>query len=284
MVLAPAMHHKMWFHQAVQANVATLVARGVRLVGPEKGALASGETGVGRMAGAEAIVGAIGGVQGDRSLEGLKVVISAGPTREPLDPVRYLGNRSSGKMGFALAAEAARRGGQVVLVAGPVSLPTPFGVRRIDVTTALEMEKEVHGEAHDADLIIMTAAVADFRPASPRETKIKKGEGVPRLELVANPDILKGLEALAPKALRVGFAAETDHVKEHALEKLGRKGAHAIIANDVSRSDIGFSSDANEVTLYRRNQEAVELSRRPKTELASALLDLLGKDLTAKAG
>jgi len=271
-VLAPAMHHQMWAQEPVQANVAALIARGVHMVGPEEGLLASGETGMGRMASPESLAAVIAGLGEPGSLAGRTVLVTAGPTREPLDPVRYLGNRSSGKMGFAIAGEAAALGAEVVLVAGPVHQPTPTGVERVNVTTALEMEAAVHRVAGRADLIVMTAAVADFRPREVAAQKIKKGGGAPALDLVPNPDILKGLPDHAPQALRVGFAAESEHVERHALGKLASKGAHMIVANDVGRDDIGFRSDLNEVTIYRQNEDAVFLSRRPKRQIARDLL------------
>lgn len=209
------------------------------------------------------------------SLDGCTVLISAGPTHEPIDPVRFLGNRSSGKMGFALAAEAAARGAKTELVSGPVSLPTPQGVERADVTTALQMRDAIHARATRADLIIMTAAVADFRPREMSHSKIKKERGVPRIELVPNPDILKGLQDVAPDALRVGFAAETEVSEKEAYGKLQRKGAHFLVWNDVSRGDIGFGASDNEVTVYSLEAPPVRVSRRPKQAIAVALFDLL---------
>jgi phosphopantothenoylcysteine decarboxylase/phosphopantothenate--cysteine ligase len=213
------------------------------------------------------------------------VLITAGPTHEPLDPVRFLGNRSSGKMGFALAAEAARRGARVTLVAGPVALPTPPGVERIDVETAAEMERAValSAAAPRADLIVMAAAVADFRPRAAASRKIKKDRGVPALELEATPDILSGLRALAPGAVTVGFAAETGDLEANARAKLERKGVDFVVANDVSRRDIAFGADANEVTVFRRDGEPVFFGRQPKAELAGRLLDLFAAALAASA-
>lgn len=305
LVLAPAMHHHMWNHPAVRANVDLLRQRGAAFAGPVEGLLASGEQGQGRLADPEDIVLAIEAAayarragtaslgdrstagdsssEGAKSLAGKHVVISAGPTHEPVDSVRYLGNHSSGKMGFALAAEASHRGARVQLVAGPTALATPEGVERTDVTTALQMQQAVHALAPTADLVIMSAAVADFRPARPAGRKLKKEEGVPQIELQQNPDILAGLADVAPNALRVGFAAETDHLESNALGKLQRKRAHMVVANDVSRQDIGFSHDANEVTVYRHDGEPVFLSRRPKTELAGALLDLFADALESHA-
>lgn len=211
------------------------------------------------------------------SLVGRRVLVTAGPTREPIDPVRYLGNRSSGKMGFAIAARTAALGARTVLVAGPVALPTPPGVERVDVETALEMCDAVQVRAADADLVVMTAAVADFRPRDPSPRKLKKEAGPPSIELVANPDILTGLAERAPRALRVGFAAETDGGDPEAMAKLERKRAHVLVWNDVSRADIGFGADANEVRIYRAGASPVFLSRRPKDEVAVALVDLLAE-------
>jgi len=279
-VMAPAMHDAMWRKEAVQKNVEMLGRRGVRWVGPEEGPLASGDWGMGRMAAPEAIVAAV--VKGagarlegaGRSLAGRRVVVSAGPTHEALDPVRFLGNRSSGKMGFALAAEAARRGAETTLVAGPVSLSTPAGVERINVMSALEMRDALFACAPQADLVIMTAAVADFRPRRQLASKTKKGQGVPEVDLVANPDILSDLAAVAPEALRVGFAAETEVSETAVWAKLERKNAHLLIWNDVSKKEIGFEADDNEVTVYRPQEAPVLYSRRPKTALASDLLNL----------
>lgn len=274
LVVAPAMHSTMWEKEATRGHVEALRRRGVRLAGPVEGPLASGEVGMGRMAEPEAIADAVEAAAGIGPLAGQTVLVTAGPTHEPVDPVRFLGNRSSGRMGFALAAEAARRGARVILVAGPVALPTPAGVSRTDVVTAREMEQAVRARAPEADLIVMAAAVADFRPKNPAAGKIKKEQGLPVVELEENPDILAGLRAVAPQAILVGFAAETDDLERHARGKLERKGADLLVANDVSRSDIAFESAENEVTVFRREGPPVFLSRRPKPELAVSLFDL----------
>jgi phosphopantothenoylcysteine decarboxylase/phosphopantothenate--cysteine ligase len=286
-VVAPAMHTAMWQHPTVQEHVEVLRRRGVRLAGPVEGLLASGESGMGRMAEPEAIAREVEQALGGGRMRGLRVLVTAGPTHEPLDPVRYLGNRSSGKMGFALAREAARRGAQVKLVAGPVALPTPPGVARIDVTSAREMEQAVQTEAAGADLVIMTAAVADFRPRKVAGKKIKRSRlpsGGLTLELEENPDILAGLgrtlrSGRTPGALLVGFAAETEALEANARAKLEAKGADFLVANDVSRRDIAFGNDANEVTVFRRDGPPLFLARRPKGELAPALLDLFVEGL-----
>ncbi len=288
MVLAPAMHSEMWGHEAVARHVATLQRRGVAFAGPVEGPLASGEWGTGRLADPAEIVAAVeqqlergedGAASADRDLAGCTVLVSAGPTHEPIDPVRFLGNRSSGKMGFALAAEAAARGARTILVSGPVALATPPGVERLDVETALEMRDAVHGAAPEADLIVMCAAVADFRPRRAAAGKIKKELGVPRVELEANPDILTGLADVAPGALRVGFAAETEVSEEEAYAKLERKGAELLVWNNVAVEGIGFGSDANEVTVYRRSGDPIPLSRRPKRELAVELMTVFTRAL-----
>lgn len=282
LVVAPAMEQVMWSQPAVRENVATLEARGARLVGPVEGPLATGETGMGRMADPLEIVDAVEQAAGGGDLAGKVVLVTAGPTREPIDPVRFLSNRSTGRMGFALAGEAVRRGATCRLVAGPVELATPAGVERFDVVTADEMLRETLRLAPEADLIVMTAAVADFRPGSVSPTKLKKRDGLPAIVLEPNADILTRLADVAPDALRVGFAAETGTLAEEALGKLEEKRAHVVVANDVSRTDIGFASDSNEVTVYRRRGTPVELTRRLKTRLAGDLMDLFCTELAAR--
>lgn len=279
-VVAPAMHSHMWDKPAVRANVETLRGRGVRIVGPVEGPLASGEVGMGRMADPEDLLAAVEEAIAPGPLTGRTVLVTAGPTYEPIDPVRFLGNRSSGKMGFSLAEEAVRRGARVVLVTGPVKLSTPAGVERVDVVTARDMAEAVGRVAPAADLVIMTAAVSDFRPSHPAPEKIKKERGIPAIELELNPDILAGLRAAAPQAVLVGFAAETGDLEANARAKLERKGADFLVANDVSRKDIAFDSDANEVTVYRRTGEPVFFPRQSKSALSGALLDLFGSMLS----
>jgi phosphopantothenoylcysteine decarboxylase/phosphopantothenate--cysteine ligase len=273
-VIAPAMHDAMWRQPSVQDHADTLRRRGVRFVGPLEGPLASGERGMGRMAEPARIADEVAALLVGRELEGRRVLVTAGPTWEPIDPVRFLGNRSSGKMGFAVAEEAALRGAEVTLVAGPVSLPTPPGVTRVDVGTALEMRDAVHAAAPGCDLVVMTAAVADFRCRHVAGGKLKRRQGPPSLELVENPDILAGLPEVAPGAVVVGFAAETEASEEEARAKLQRKGTDFLVWNDVSRSDVGFGADDNEVTVYRRSGAPVAISRRPKRELAASLIGI----------
>jgi phosphopantothenoylcysteine decarboxylase/phosphopantothenate--cysteine ligase len=286
LLVAPAMHPEMWSKETVQDHVRRLRDRGAVIVGPVEGSLASGEVGWGRMVEPEEIVAAIerlGRRERAGDLGGRTVLVTAGPTWEAIDAVRFLANRSSGKMGFALAAEAARRGARAILVAGPVSLATPPGVERVDVESAREMEQELARAAPGADLVIMAAAVADYRPAQTVRRKIKKNEGLRSIELSENPDLLAGLADRAPDAVRVGFAAETDDVEQNATAKLERKRVDFLVANDVSRSDIGFASDHNEVVVYRRGGAPVRLERAPKAAIARALLDLFAPSLGAAA-
>lgn len=279
-LVAPAMDAAMWEHPATQANVALLRERGVLLVGPESGRLASGRTGVGRMAGPHVIAEAVRWLVGQRfgDLRGRRVVVSAGPTYEPLDPVRFVGNRSSGKMGFAIAEAARDRGAAVTLVTGPTALATPWGVERRDVTTALEMLAALRTVSESADALVMAAAPADFRPLEAAPQKIKKREGEESLtvELVKNPDILAGLPA---GGVRVGFAAETHDLAENALAKLRAKRLDFIVANDVTRAGSGFGTDTNQVTIFWDDGRVEELPLMSKYAVAMALLDRVAQRL-----
>jgi phosphopantothenoylcysteine decarboxylase/phosphopantothenate--cysteine ligase len=284
--VCPAMNHVMWAHPATQANLQLLKQRGVQVIGPEDGPLAEGESGPGRLTEPTVIVAALSGVL-DRAKPGLpqtlageRVVVSAGPTYEDLDPVRYLGNRSSGKMGFAIAAAAARRGAEVVLVAGPVSLPTPVGVSRVDVRSAAQMRQAVLG-ALPADIYIGAAAVADYTPREQMANKIKKSSERLDLDLVRTPDILAEVAA-SEQALKlvVGFAAETEKVAEYARGKLLAKRLDMVVANRVGIPDGGFESDRNAMTAYWKDGER-DFSSAPKTELADQLVDLIVERLNA---
>lgn len=269
----PAMNVRMWQHAATQANLATLRARGVTVLDPDEGAMACGEFGPGRLPEPPAIYAAIRALLSPRArpLAGHHVLITAGPTHEPIDPVRYIANRSSGKQGFALAAAAAEAGATVTLVAGPVNLPTPAGVQRIDVETARDMAAAV-AAALPCDVAIMVAAVADWRVAEASGQKRKKdGTGaIAPLDLVENPDILAGLGAAANRPrLLIGFAAETEQVIAHAQTKLARKGADWIIANDVSGDVMG--GDTN--TAHIVSSTGVEsLPLMPKSDVAAAII------------
>ena len=284
MTVAPAMNHRMWLHPATQANIATLRQRGVEVIGPDDGPLAEGESGPGRLAEPGAIVAVLGGSASTSAhagaLAGVKVVVSAGPTYEDLDPVRYLGNRSSGKMGFAVADSAARRGAQVVLVAGPVNLPTPPGVQRVDVRSAAQMREAVFA-SFPADIYIGAAAVADYTPRMPAANKIKKSSESLALDLVRTPDILAEVAAQTQGLkLVVGFAAETEHVAEYARNKLLAKRLDLIVANRVGAADSGFESDRNAMTAFWQDGER-EFPDGPKTRLADELMDLVVERLQA---
>jgi phosphopantothenoylcysteine decarboxylase / phosphopantothenate---cysteine ligase len=278
-VVAPAMHTEMWQHAATAANVATLTSRGVRVVGPDSGPLMGGDSGAGRVVEPEVLVAALADVlAGSRDLAGRTVVVTAAGTREPLDPVRFLGNRASGKMGFAVAAAAAARGATVHLVAGPTQLPTPAGVTRHDVVTARDMHGAVLDLAAGADVVVKAAAVADFRPASASTEKLKKADGVPTIELVPNPDILADLgqrkrEAGGVGPLLVGFAAETSEVEARGAEKLARKGADLLVANDVAAPDTGFEVDTNRVVILSSDGQRVAVDLASKRAVADRILD-----------
>jgi phosphopantothenoylcysteine decarboxylase / phosphopantothenate---cysteine ligase len=281
LVLAPAMHTGMWEHPATQANVTALAARGARIVGPVRGSLAAGDEGMGRMIEPEDVLAAIEDVldaAGD--LAGRRVVVTAGPTWEPIDPVRFVGNRSSGKMGFAVAAEAFERGADVTLVVGPGTLEPPQGLHIVRVTTAQEMRHAVFAAAEDADAVVMAAAVTDFRPETRADAKLKKEQGPPDVRLVPTPDILAELGALGGRVL-VGFAAETQDVEAAGREKLGRKRLDLLVANEVGREGTGFGSDTNRAAILTAQGEDEPLREWTKRELASAICDRLAKLLTA---
>ena len=283
--VAPAMNHRMWEHPATQANMATLRARGVQVIGPEDGPLAEGESGPGRLSEPEAIVAALSLAAAsptivDQVLKGLKVVVSAGPTYEDLDPVRYLGNRSSGKMGFAVADSARKRGAEVVLIAGPVHLATPAGVKRVDVRSAAQMREAVFA-AFPADIYIGAAAVADYTPRVPAANKIKKSNESLALDLVRTPDILSEVAAQTQGLkLVVGFAAETENVAGYARGKLVAKHLDLIVANRVGVADGGFESDQNAMTAYWQDGERV-FNPGAKTRLADDLIELIVERLNA---
>ena len=275
LVLAPAMNRVMWAHPATQANLATLQARGAQVLGPGEGDQACGEVGAGRMLEPLQIVAAL---QAAGALAGRRLLITAGPTFEDLDPVRFIGNRSSGKMGFALAAEAARQGAEVTLVAGPVALPTPAGVHRLDVRSAEQMRAAVLAALPGQDAFIGAAAVADFRPAQVASTKIKKSAGLPQVEWTATPDILTEVAAHAQRpALVVGFAAETDDLEAHARDKLARKRVDLIAANRVD-AGLGFEADDNALTVFAADGTR-EIARQSKVGVARELLAIVAERL-----
>ncbi|MBB3142317.1 bifunctional phosphopantothenoylcysteine decarboxylase/phosphopantothenate--cysteine ligase CoaBC [Halomonas organivorans] len=274
--MAPAMNQAMWRQPATARNARRLADDGWRLLGPDSGDQACGDVGPGRMLEPEAILAALSAPV-ERPAEGVRVVITAGPTREPLDPVRYLSNHSSGKMGFALAAAAAALGARVQLISGPVALPTPAGVERFDVESAQEMHDAAQRLAGECDLFIGCAAVADFRAETPAEHKLKKreGEDTLTLRLVKNPDIIAAIAARADRPYVVGFAAETRDLATYARDKLERKRLDMVVANDVSRAGLGFGADDNAALLLWREGDTtgqVELPPQPKIALAEAVI------------
>jgi phosphopantothenoylcysteine decarboxylase / phosphopantothenate---cysteine ligase len=273
-VVAPAMNVNMWNHAATQENVEMLRARGVIIVDPDEGYLACGMTGAGRLAGQEQIVAAVRDtLRLQRDLEGQTVLVTAGPTCEDLDPVRYLTNRSSGKMGYAVAEAAARRGARVILVSGPTSLDAPAGVERIDVRTAEEMYRGVADKFSECSIAIFAAAVADYRPVETLGQKIKRNKEPLTLALEPTRDILASFAQNKGDRLVIGFAAETERVAENARKKLTAKNADLIVANDVTAEGAGFDHDTNIVTLFARDGRDLPLARLSKSDVAQRILD-----------
>lgn len=283
--IAPAMNHVMWNNAAVQDNRRTLEARGVQILGPGHGSQACGETGVGRMLEPDEIADIVCGptmAPRDGSLAGKTVLVTAGPTREPIDPVRYITNRSSGKMGYAIARAAALQGAKVILVTGPVSLPEPRGVEVVRVTTAGQMFDATQDHLDGVDIFIAAAAVSDYRPKSAAPNKIKKSEEVMNIELVRSKDILASVASLDDGPFTVGFAAETENVREYAVGKLRNKKLDMIVANRVGE-DCGFDTDDNAVEVYWEGGEKV-FPRDAKTELAEGIIALVAERLEATRG
>ena len=290
LLLAPAMDGGMFSHPATQANLRLLVERGARIVGPEEGHLASGLVARGRMSEPQTLLGAIRQqlAQGG-PLQGRKVVVTAGGTREAIDPVRFLSNHSSGKQGYALAQAALDAGGSVVLITTTTALPTPAGVRRVDVDSAQAMLTAVLQECADADVLIMAAAVADFRPAQVAAQKIKKqANDVPTIELVRNPDILLEVahqrQTTGLPTVVVGFAAETENLLQNAQSKLNQKGLDFLVANDVSASDAGFAVDTNRVTLLAADGTMDTLPLLSKAAVAERVIERVCRRLPSPAG
>lgn len=278
LTLAPAMNVRMWSHPATVANVETLRERGAQILGPVDGPLAEGESGPGRMMGPEDMLDALDGKPVAPCLAGTRVLVSAGPTYEDIDPVRFIGNRSSGRMGFAVAAAAARAGAEVTLVAGPVALDTPAGIaHRVNVRSARAMQEAVQEAARSADIFIAAAAVADYRPASTADIKIKKqpGRAGMTLELVENPDIVAGLGAQATRPFLVGFAAETNDLAHYARDKLARKHLDMIAANQVGRN-CGFDACDNALEVFWDGGHQ-SLPRQSKQRLAVELVQLVAR-------
>jgi phosphopantothenoylcysteine decarboxylase/phosphopantothenate--cysteine ligase len=277
LLLAPAMDGGMFAHPATQANLSTLAGRGAILLGPAEGRMASGLMGRGRMIEPDEILGHIRLALGRNGpLRGRRLVVTAGGTQEPIDPVRFISNRSSGKQGFAVAQVALDRGAQVTLVAGPAALPTPVGAKRVDVSTAAEMAEAVLAAIDDADALIMAAAVADFRPAQIADQKIKKA-AVPQIELEKTVDVLAAVgerrEVTRKPTVVVGFAAESENLIENAREKVFRKKLSLIVANDISATDAGFSVDTNRVTLIGGGGGVEPLPLMTKAQVAEVVLE-----------
>ncbi len=280
--VAPAMNNRMWLHPATVRNVARLRADGVIVLGPASGEQACGEVGPGRMLEPDEIVRAVDGLLTPGPLTGIKAMVTAGPTREPLDPVRYISNHSSGKQGYAMAAALAAAGAQVTLVSGPVSLTPPAGVDVVSVTTACEMLDAVMARIAEQTLFVGVAAVADYRPARTAPQKMKKRSGAVRaVELVENPDIVAAVAATKGKRLVVGFAAETEDTIANARDKLVRKGLDLIAVNDVSDRTIGFEGEHNAVTLVTEDG-CEHIARTSKHEIARAITDRIASMLAAR--
>jgi phosphopantothenoylcysteine decarboxylase/phosphopantothenate--cysteine ligase len=271
-VICPAMHTEMWDHPATQENLEVLAQRGVVIVPPEEGRLAGGDIGRGRLAEPKTVVAAVVDALSHGPLRGRSVLVTAGGTREPIDPVRYIANRSSGKQGHAVAEVAHRMGASVTLIT-TAALPSPPGIARVEVSTAAEMHAAVMGVAADHDIVVMAAAVADFQPVEVAPGKIKKVDGVPEIVLKPTIDILAALgESRRPDQVIVGFAAETSDLRANAVDKLRRKGADLIIANDVSAPGVGFAHDTNEVTILGADGSEAEIPLTDKTAVAQAVL------------
>ncbi|HEY5579052.1 MAG TPA: bifunctional phosphopantothenoylcysteine decarboxylase/phosphopantothenate--cysteine ligase CoaBC, partial [Acidimicrobiia bacterium] len=270
-LVAPAMHTEMWEHPATRRNVATLTEDGYHLVGPSTGPLAGGDEGEGRMSDPDEIVDSLDRVLSVGPMKDWNVLVTAGGTREPIDPVRYIGNRSSGKMGHELAAEAARRGARVVLVTS-ADRQTPPGVEVVSVETAEEMAQAVWSRAKEMDVVVMAAAVADFRPKAPQETKYRREAGMPDVVLEPTPDVLAGVAERNPEALLIGFAAETGP-PEGAIGKARGKGVDLLVANDVTAPGSGFGTETNQVTLITPDGGLEPWPVMPKREVARLLWD-----------
>lgn len=281
-LLCPAMNVEMWHNPVVQENLARLKARGLQVMEPAAGELACGAVGLGRLPEPELIIEAAARLVSRQDLAGRRVLVTAGPTQEDCDPVRFLTNRSSGKMGYALARVAWRRGAEVVLISGPSALPAPYGVERVWVRTAQEMLVAVKEQFPAADALLMAAAVSDYRPVSCELKKIKRGEREAQMQLVQNPDILREIRQNQERRVVVGFAAETHDLEAEARRKLKEKDLDFIVANDVTHKDSGFAVDTNQVTILSRTEEPERLPLLSKEEVAEQVLDRVAKLLEAR--
>ncbi len=281
LAVAPAMNQGMWHNEATQTNLETLKQRGVEVFGPAAGGQACGDVGLGRMLEPEQIAEASAGLFESGRLAGLTVMITAGPTREAIDPVRYISNHSSGKMGYAIAEAAVESGANVVLISGPVNLPAPDCVKCVDVLSAQDMYKAVHDELGSVDVFIASAAVADYRPAEVAQQKLKKGENdLSSILLVKNPDIVASVAEQENKPFTVGFAAETHEVEAYAKQKLIKKNLDLVVANDVAQETIGFNSDNNAVTVISRNSQQI-FTKRSKAQIARDLINIIADSVQA---
>ena len=280
LAVAPAMNQQMWANASSQANIAALQQRGAVIIGPDSGLQACGDIGLGRLLSPEVIAERCCALFSSGVLQGRRIVITAGPTREPLDPVRYISNHSSGKMGYALATAAQEAGATVTLISGPVAIDPPERVNWVAVESAQQMHAAALEHAAECELFIAAAAVADYRPAQLAEQKIKKQGDTLTIELVKNPDIVAAVTAAYPQLTAIGFAAETEQLEQHARGKLASKRLTAIVANNVARTDIGFNSDDNEVTVYTAKTSQL-FAKRGKGQLARDLIahfaELLGE-------
>ena len=277
-LFAPAMNQRMYHNPAVQKNLGTLREMGCHFIGPDEGEMACGEEGLGRLADLTCIVEKVRDIFTGKDLKGISILITAGPTQEPVDPVRYITNRSSGKMGFALARMAKRRGGRVVLISGPTQQTVPkTGISLIPVKTALEMQEKTLEHFSDSNIVIMAAAVADYRTDKPFPHKLKKSDKSFNLELVRNPDILHGLGKRKGPRFLVGFAAETEKFEDNALRKIKEKHLDLIVVNDVSQSDAGFEVDTNRIMLIDSHGKIREFPLQSKEDAADAILDKIIK-------
>ncbi len=272
-VVAPAMNVHMYDNPIVRANVRRLSDLGWLVVEPDSGPLACGHEGLGRLPDAEVLVEEVERAVAEQDLSGVRMLVTAGPTWEALDPVRHLANRSSGKMGYAIARVARRRGAEVTLVSGPTALRAPRGITLERVTAAQEMEQAVVRHARDADVVIMAAAVGDYRPAEPARQKMKRGAGELQLRLIPNPDILARLGSVPGSRILVGFAAETSNLVANARRKLQAKGVHLMVANDVTKEGAGFDADTNIVSVIDRSGRVERLEKMTKEEVAGTVLD-----------
>lgn len=278
-LLCPAMNCDMWANPAVQENVVRLAARGLEIMPPAAGDLACGAAGFGRLPEPETIVEAVARMVSRQDLAGRQILVTAGPTHEDVDPVRFLTNRSTGKMGYALARMAWRRGASVTLVSGPSNLPEPYGVEVVGVRSAAEMLQEVRQHFPGSQALLMAAAVSDYRVESLAEQKIKRGAESQQLQLVQNPDIVKELAALKQEQVLVGFAAETENLVAEAERKLEEKNLDLVVANEVNQPDSGFAVDTNKVTLVSREEPPLKLPLLTKEEVADRILDWVARKL-----